>query len=684
MKKLILLLLVCISSLTASAQINTERVILIGRNALYFEDYILAIQYFNQAIKAKPYLAEPYYYRAIAKYYLDDTQGAEEDCTLALERNPFMTRVYQLRADARQALENYDGALADYNIVLAAYPNDKFSLINTGIVNIQKKDYENAEIILDKLIKTYPTYTQGYLTRGALYQEKGDTIKAFDNYNEAIKTDKYMPQAYSLRGLLYYTTSDYDKSLADFNEAIRLDPLQTGNYINRGLVKYSKNDLRGAMADYDKVIDLEPNNIIARFNRGLLRSQVGDDNRAIADFDIVLDTEPNNYIAYLNRALTKKNIGNYKGAIEDLNKVLAEYPEFYQGFYMRGEIKSKMSDLKGAERDYNYARNEEDRTRRELAQGKEAKKDTDKTREQSDKDLDKFNRLVVADKTDQEKSKYDNKNRGRIQNQQVRIAPESRFVITYYEKPNDIKRFVYFSQLVDNLNKKNILSKKLRITNSEAPLSERQIQEHFKSINDLSEQISNASGSNEELLYYARALDYMLVQDFSSAIEDYKKAIELKPDFTLAYFNLAVVYSKQMDSKENSAEFDQKTGQAELKALGATQKETNTSAIPSINPEKMEYDIIVKSYNKVVELNPEFIYAYYNRAEIKFKQQDYRAAILDYNEAIRHDPEFAEAYYNRGLSRFYLNDKNRALEDMRKAGELGIVEAYSIIKRMTE
>ncbi len=65
-------------------------------------------------------------------------------------------------------------------------------------------------------------------------------------------------------------------------------------------------------------------------------------------------------------------------------------------------------------------------------------------------------------------------------------------------------------------------------------------------------------------------------------------------------------------------------------------------------------------------------------------ENDFRAAILDYNEAIRRDPQFAEAYYNRGLARFQIKDKDRALDDMRKAGELGVIEAYSIIKRMTE
>lgn len=45
----------------AKAQINAEQVLTIGRNVLAMDDYMLAIQYFNQAIKAKPYLADPYF-----------------------------------------------------------------------------------------------------------------------------------------------------------------------------------------------------------------------------------------------------------------------------------------------------------------------------------------------------------------------------------------------------------------------------------------------------------------------------------------------------------------------------------------------------------------------------------------------------------------------------------------------
>ena len=75
----------------SSAQINTDRVMMMGRNALYYEDYVLSIQRFNMVIAAKPYLHEPYFFRGLAKFYLEDFTGAEQDCTESLERNPYVS-----------------------------------------------------------------------------------------------------------------------------------------------------------------------------------------------------------------------------------------------------------------------------------------------------------------------------------------------------------------------------------------------------------------------------------------------------------------------------------------------------------------------------------------------------------------------------------------------------------------
>ena len=100
MRRLLFILVLFVAALPPklSGQTNTDGVITIGRNALYYEDYALSIQYFNKAIQAKPYLYEPYFFRAIAKYYLEDYIGSIKDCDVSLEPDPFIDHASRLRA----------------------------------------------------------------------------------------------------------------------------------------------------------------------------------------------------------------------------------------------------------------------------------------------------------------------------------------------------------------------------------------------------------------------------------------------------------------------------------------------------------------------------------------------------------------------------------------------------------
>ena len=52
----------------------------------------------------------------------------------------------------------------------------------------------------------------------------------------------------------------------------------------------------------------------------------------------------------------------------------------------------------------------------------------------------------------------------------------------------------------------------------------------------------------------------------------------------------------------------------------------------------------------------------------------------DYTKAIELNPSFAEAYYNRGLLQIYMKDTRKGCLDISKAGELGIKEAYKVLK----
>jgi tetratricopeptide (TPR) repeat protein len=695
MKKIIVFILLQLCIFPSLAQINTDRVIAIGRNAIYFEDYILSIQYFNQVIRAKPWLAQPYYYRAVAKLHLDDYSGAEEDCTLALQQNPFLVLAYFARGISRQSLGKYDQAIDDYKKGLEFRPKDRPMMTNTAIAYIQKKDYEKAKTLFDEIIASYPKESNSYMARGALSAERGDTISAMNDYNKAIELDPYYAHAYGNRALLYYQSNKQDEALSDFNEAIRLNPREEGFYINRGLIRYNLNDLRGAMSDYDQVIAMNGNNLIARFNRGLLRFHVGDYNHAIEDFDVVISLEPDNYMAYYNRALLLSETGNHPAAIKDYDIILNQYPNFIPAYYNRSEAKRSINDIAGADKDYWYAmelerthgqqRESPQTTASSQKQGPDKEADEIKnTREESDKNINKFNSLVVYDKEEEQRSKYQSEIRGRVQDKNIRIDLQPQFVLTYYEKINQVNESVHYNKTIENFNERNTLGWKLLITNQEASLNEFQIEAHFASLNEYSAKIEKDKKNAD--YYFGQGIDFMLVQDFTEAIKNFDQAILIDPSYILAYFNRAAVRYKQMEYEQSNSAQDDLADAMSIQfgtnnAISRTP--AGTTAINERDARSYTYEMILRDYNSVIQKDPSFTFAYFNRADLLCSQRNYKAAILDYNEAIRRSPEFAEAYFNRGLTRLSQGETKRGIADLSKAGELGIIDAYNIIKRMT-
>ena len=164
-----------------------------------------------------------------------------------------------------------------------------------------------------------------------------------------------------------------------------------------------------------------------------------------------------------------------------------------------------------------------------------------------------------------------------------------------------------------------------------------------------------------------------------------KKVIDKDPQFSLAYFARALARTKQIEANPEVQEERTRLAETNRMKLPVGREKAlpdGKSVVPEVSKKTLEYDAVLKDYERVINLNPDFIYAYYNRAEILSIQKDYRGAISDYTEAIKLEPQFAEAYFNRGLARLAVGETVSGLDDLRKAGELGVVESYSIIKRM--
>lgn len=693
MRQIVWVLLFSLFPLLSHAQINTDRVLSIGRNALYFEDYVLSIQYFNQIIQAKPYLYEPYYYRGIAKVLLEDFKGAEEDCTLALERNPFVVGVYSCRGYARQQLGDYTGAIADYTKGLEYDPVNNQLWMNKGIAYAQNKEYDKAEKEFSHLISKQPGFIPAYLNRSAMYLEKNDTVTALQDIDTVLKMDKFSSRAYGIRAVILSKRGDLPSALIDLNEAIRLDPRNTDYYINRGIVRYRLNDLRGTMNDYDKALDMDPSNLIALFNRGLLRSMVGDNNKAIDDFDKVIRFEPDNYMAIYNRALLRSETGDQAGAIDDYSTVLKKFNDFVPAYYARSEARKKMNDLRGAEIDYATAMT------LEINRGKNARKETDdsskkdaeeKVRANSDQNISKFNKLVVADPEDESKRNYTNEYRGRVQNRNVSIGLQPQYFFSWYKQESDLRHVSYYIGIVEEINKNNSLNNYLFLTNKDITLTSDQVSERFSSIDNYSKRIGE--DSSDISAYMGRAVDFMLIQDMKSALEDCDALVRINPSYLPVYMNRALILSKELEyanaMKENEEEDKAASTLQSFDVPGIKGAKNSSSKFKTQVAESQitsaERWKIISDYGKVISLDPKFVTAYYNRANIYSELKEYQRAIDDYTRAIELEPDFAEAYFNRGLTRVLAGKDKEGIFDLSKAGELGIPEAYNIIKRYSE
>ncbi len=674
LKRLILAVL-AVLPIALSAQINTDQTLRIGQNALYFEDYMLSIQYFNQVIGAKPYLAQPYFLRAIAKLNLEDYVGAEKDASKAIELNPYITDAWEVRGVSRQNLGKNQEAISDYDHALALLPRNRQLLFNKAMAQSDVKDYAGADSSYQQLIKWYPSFDNAYLGRARLKLAQADTTAALNDINHALELNHNAFNGYIMRAdIAINREQDYDTALSDMNEAIKLQPKYVGLYINRAFLRYNNNDYFGAMADYDYALQLEPYNQIALYNRGLLLAEVNANDRALEDFSKVLSLDPDDYRSLYNRALIYRNKGNTAAALSDINRVIAAFPDFPGGYYIRSELQRDRNQLGAAERDYKKAMALA-RAARPVAKDTDDKSSQDKNEETTDGDVPselvskRFATLLTIEDNSEIQEEYNNSAiRGKVQDRNITIEIEPMMQLSYYSSPTELHQGTYYIKEVDDLNATRLLRFVVVVTNNIPNIDEETANRHFKSIEYYNSYI--ATHTPRPIDYIGRAMDFMTIRDYASVEKDVERAIAMTADNPLTYFMRAQAryYSY------------------ELNKLGGSDA-TNApklDAIAQASLQRKALDDILQDYTKVVELSPRMAPAWFNKGNVHVEMGDYTSAIAAYTRAIDLKSDLGEAYYNRGYVYLKLGNQTAGIADLSKAGELGILPAYNLIKRISK
>ena len=162
--------------------------------------------------------------------------------------------------------------------------------------------------------------------------------------------------------------------------------------------------------------------------------------------------------------------------------------------------------------------------------------------------------------------------------------------------------------------------------------------------------------------YLRRGAEALQRGQYSEAIEDFTKAIELEPDAD-AYYIRGRAYGRQREYDRAIEDF---TKAIELNPKFADAYYARGNAYGR----QREYDRAIEESTKAIELNPEFANAYYIRGNAYGRQGEHDRAIEDFTKATELNPEFADAYYIRGYAYGRQGEHDRAIEDFTKVIEL--------------
>ena len=634
-----------------------------GRRALADGKYAQAIENFNVLAQLDTADYWTFFFRGISKYNLGDIRGARQDFDRSVRINPVFTSGYHYRGITESRYGNYDQALADLQKAIDLRPGEIGLYFSRGVTYFLSQQFESAISDFDRYIRKEPKDPSAFLNRGASYLFLGDTLSAVSDYNKAIRLDRFDPEGYVRRGRVYASQKKYDLAIADMDKAIELDTTNTFAYFNRALMYYEQERFNEAMSDLNRVLKDEPGNALTLYNRGLINAQLGAFEDALDDMDRVLNINPENVLAYFNRASIFIEMGLYRNALEDYDRAIELYPDFAKAYMNRAYVKNLLGDMKSSKADYDTAQKKVREYREKNISEAGSFADTTK----------KYSSLISLDAEFAKKDFNDELLQHR--DIDIRLRPLYRFVATgSKDETNYALTRGYESSLISRF--RSVLPVGVDITNEQVHPDDATLEAIEKTA------YAGADPSAEEL--FLRALHDYSGRQFNSSLNYYGKAIDEsqeKEDVSRMYeafyrLNRGALRAEMIEfiaSIENS-----------VQVLSMDDAGTTRARVKDQVTRSYDYTDAIDDMKAAAEVVKDLPYAYYNLGNLYCLSSEHINSIDNYTKAIELYPYMGDAYFNRGLVLIYLKDKEKGCIDLSRAGELGVQDAYGVIKKYCE
>jgi tetratricopeptide (TPR) repeat protein len=173
-------------------------------------------------------------------------------------------------------------------------------------------------------------------------------------------------------------------------------------------------------------------------------------------------------------------------------------------------------------------------------------------------------------------------------------------------------------------------------------------------------------------ILFSRGSAYSEIGGYDRAIEDFDRALKLKPDSEAALLNRGNSYFGKGDYDRAIADYD--------RAI-ALKPDYPPAFVDRGNARlhKGDYDRAIADYDQAIKLKSDFAFAFQDRANAYVHKGDYDRAIADFDQAIKLKPDGASAYQARGRAYARKGAWDRAIADFGHALALKPAPASSYV-----
>lgn len=636
------MVILCVGS--AHAQYNQRYISWASRNFLAADNYKDAIEILNILLRANKESHEAYYLRGYAKLGLGDLLGAEVDLTEALRLNPVYTEAFHYRGIVRSELGNYEDAVGDFAAAIDLRPDLPNSYYSRGVTHLRNKNYVKSLVDFDMILRFTDKDAQTHINRGVAFLNLKDTLEAHKCFDKAIRTNREYTEGYNQKAMLLMAEGKNEEALENFNMAIKYDSTYLQPLFNRAIVYCNLERYDEALEDFERVVSLDEYVVGAYYDMAIVYAIQGEWSLALENYDKVILHSPDNVKGYFNRAGVYAELGRYAEALGDYTKAIELYPDFANAYLSRALVKDRVHDLAGASHDRAIAARKIEEYEARLEENPdEMSIYADTSRH--------FNQLVSFESRLAERRWQDG------EQGEITLKPMFRFTLT---APSTVESHRYYVESLEEFTG-SVNDGNLVFSCSDTSLSEEEVA-------DLNKQYEKEALGDDWRGLFKYGISQLCTRQYTSAVGLLSDAIALYPDNPYLYLNRAATRADMIDFISSINRTDRISIDSEMKPGQVVERRYN-------------YNDAIADLTKAIELAPDLAYLYYNRGNLRALSGDMPAAYDDFTHAISLAPELAEAWFNRGLVQLYMKDTHKGCIDLSKAGELGIKEAYAVLKR---